>query len=102
VFNKFSNLCFLSHVLLDDKPASRHYQESHNVFICRVKQYEKSRLLDCFSADLKALQSSEILALYLSTWCKFLEALNFQYGRCEHLESRTSMFQTDYIDKDPD
>jgi len=51
---------------------------------------------------LKASQSSEALALRLWTWFNFLEVLKLQHGRCKHIESRTSLFQTDYINKDLD
>lgn len=52
--------------------------------------------------DLKASRSSETLALFLSTCLNFLEVLKFQHCRCKHFESRNSMFQTDYTNKDPE
>ena len=96
------SLLSADYILFDDTPASRQFQESHNVFIFRVKQFEKCRLLDCVSTDLKASRSSETLALFLSTCLNFLEVLKFQHCRCKHFESRNSMFQTDYTNKDPE
>ena len=95
------SLLSADYIVFDDTPVSRHFQESHNAFIFRVKQFEKCRLLDCVSTDLKASQSSETLALCLSTCFNFLEVLKFQHCRCKHFDSRNSMFQTDYFNKDP-